>query len=62
MVDKFYNGMIEQFYEHIGKTDKNIFMASYNNELSVKELDNIKRYSETSDNVFLHGMNLNMEC
>ena len=52
MVDKFYNGVIEQVYEQIGKTDKNIVMASYNNEFSVKELDNIKRYSETSDNVF----------
>ena len=52
MVDKFYNGVIEQVYDQIGKTDKNIVMASYNNEFSVKELDNIKRYSEASDNVF----------
>ena len=52
MVDKFYNGVIEQVYEQIGKTEKNIVMASYNNEFSVKELDNIKRYSEASDNVF----------
>ena len=60
MVDKFCNGVIEQVYDQIGKTDKNIVMASYNNEFSVKELDNIKRYSEASDNVFLYGMNLNM--
>ena len=60
MVDKFCNGVIEQVYDQIGKTDKNIVMASYNNEFSVKELDNIKRYSEASDNVFLSGMNLNM--
>ena len=32
MIDKYYNGVIEQVYNHVGTTEKNIVMASYNND------------------------------
>lgn len=52
MIDKYYNGVIEQVYNHIGKTEKNIVMATYNNDFSIEDLETIKRYREQDDSVF----------
>lgn len=58
MIDKYYNGVIEQVYNRVGKTERNIVMASYNNDFSIESLETIKRYQENDDSVFLHGMSL----
>lgn len=52
MFDKYYNGIIEQAKKRIGKLDRNIVMACYNNDFSIRDLDRVKRYSEEVDNVF----------
>lgn len=52
MFEKYFDGVIEQVYERVTKTEKNIVMACYNNAFSVEGLENIKRYSSTEDNVF----------
>ena len=52
MFEKYYNGVIEQVYERIGKEEKNIVMACYNNDFSVQELESVRRYSEGKDNVY----------
>ena len=44
MIEKYFNGVIDQVYHRIGNTEKNIVMASYNNDFSVSELENKKRY------------------
>lgn len=52
MIDKYYNGVIEQVYNRVGKTERNIVMASYNNDFSIENLEMIKRYQENDDSVF----------
>ena len=52
MIDKYYNGVIEQVYNHVGTTEKNIVMASYNNDFSIKKLETVKRYRKQMDSVF----------
>lgn len=32
MIEKYFNGVIEQVYHRIGTAEKNIVMASYNND------------------------------
>ena len=49
MIDKYYNGVIEQVYNRVGKTERNIVMASYNNDFSIENLEMIKRYQENDD-------------
>ena len=57
MLDKYFNGVIEQVYHRIGTEEKNIVMASYNNDFSVSALENIKRY-QGDDNVFFTSCEL----
>ena len=52
MIDKYYNGVIEQVYNHVGTTEKNIVMASYNNDFSIEKLETVKRYRKQMDSVF----------
>lgn len=52
MIDKYYNGVIDQVYSRIGKAERNIVMASYNNDFCLADLENIKRYQQQEDNVF----------
>ena len=59
MIEKYFNGVIEQVYHRIGTAEKNIVMASYNNDFSVSGLENKKRYQE-DDNVFLPVVNCDM--
>ena len=40
MIEKYFNGVIEQVYHRIGTAEKNIVMASYNNDFSVSGLEN----------------------
>ena len=58
MIEKYFNGVIEQVYHRIGTAEKNIVMASYNNDFSIENLEMIKRYQENDDSVFLLGMSL----
>lgn len=60
MIEKYFNGVIEQVYHRIGNAEKNIVMASYNNDFSVSGLENKKRYQE-DDNVFLPVVNCDMK-
>lgn len=52
MIDKYYNGVIEQVYSRVGKEKKNIVMACYSNDFSIADLDNIKLYQKQQDKVF----------
>lgn len=52
MISKYYNGVIEQVYSRIGKVEKNIVMACYSNDFSIRELDSIKHYSQNKDGIF----------
>ena len=60
MIEKYFNGVIEQVYHRIGTAEKNIVMASYNNDFSVSGLENKKRYQE-DDNVFFACCELRYE-
>lgn len=52
MINKYYNGVIEQVHAKVGKADKNIVIVNYNNDFSIRGLETVKRYSEDPDNVF----------
>ena len=52
MIDKYYNGVVEQVYNHVGKIEKNIVMASYNNDFSIENLETVKRSRTQEDSVF----------
>ena len=52
MIDKYFNGLIEQVCGRVGKTDRNIVMASYSNDFSVRTLESIVKHSEDEENVF----------
>lgn len=52
MIEKYFNGVIEQVFNRIGKVEKNIVLACYNNDFSLSSIDAIERYSEYSDDVF----------
>ena len=58
MIDKYYNGVVEQVYNHVGKIEKNIVMASYNNDFSIENLETVKRYRTQEDSVFLLRVSL----
>ena len=45
MIEKYFNGVIEQVYSRIGQVEKNIVMARYSNDFSVLDLDTVKRFS-----------------
>ena len=40
MIEKYFNGVIEQVYHRIGTAEKNIVMASYNNDFSIEKNKN----------------------
>lgn len=61
MVDKYYNGVIEQVYSHVGVEKKNIVMVNYNNDFSIRGLDMIKRYSEGENNVYFSWHEFNYD-
>ncbi len=53
MIDKYYNGVIEQVYGNVGKTEQNIVMVCYNNDFSISGLDKIKEYTgKTDDDIY----------
>ena len=52
MIDKYYNGVVEQDYNHVVKIEKTIVMASYNNDFSIENLETVKRYRTQEDSVF----------
>ena len=53
MIDKYYNGVIEQVYRRVGKEEKNIVLASYYNDFSIAVLKNLERYQKRKDNVYI---------
>ena len=53
MFEKYFYGVIEQACNRTFQEDKSVVMACYNNDFSLESLDNIKRYSDNMDNVFL---------
>lgn len=52
MIDKYFNGLIEQVCGRVGKTNRNIVMASYSNDFSIRTLESIVKHSEDEENVF----------
>jgi diguanylate cyclase (GGDEF)-like protein len=49
MIDKYYNGVIEQVYNRVGKTDRNIVMVCYSNDFSIRSLEKVKAYSKAKE-------------
>ncbi len=60
MIEKYFNGVIEQVYSRIGQVEKNIVMARYSNDFSVLDLDTVKRYLAMPDGVFSAAASWNM--
>lgn len=52
MIEKYYNGVIEQVYNRIGKESRNIVMVNYSNVFSIANLEKIKYYQQKEDHVF----------
>ena len=52
MIEKYFNGVIEQVYGKVGRTEKNIVIANYSNDFSVRDLETVKRYSQNQGSVF----------
>ena len=52
MFEKYFYGVIEQACSRTFLEGKNVVMACYNNDFSLGSLDEMKRYSEKTDNVF----------
>ena len=52
MFEKYFYGVIEQACNRTFPEGKNVVMACYNNDFSLGGLDEMKRYSEKTDNVF----------
>ncbi len=52
MIDKYYNGVIDQVYERVGKVANNVIMARYSNDFSIRDLESIRRYSSGGDEVY----------
>ena len=52
MIDKFFDGVIEQVYKQVQRTQSNIAMACYSNDFSIKNLESLERYSKNKDDVF----------
>ena len=59
MIEKYFNGVIEQVYHRIGNAEKNIVMASYNNDFSVSGLEK-KNVIRKTITFFLPVENCNM--
>lgn len=54
MIEKYYNGVIEQVYNKLGKSDNNIVMVSYNNDFSISDLESVKRYLADDNVIFAY--------
>lgn len=53
MIDKYFNGLIEQVCGRVGKTSRNIVMARYSNAFSIRTLESIAKHSgDDKDIVF----------
>lgn len=52
MIDKYFNGLIEQVCSRVGKTDRNIVMACYSNDFSIRTLDSIVEHSRDDQTAF----------
>lgn len=52
MIEKYYNGVIEQVYSKVGALEENIVMACYSNDFSIWGLDAIEEYSKNQDGVY----------
>lgn len=57
MIEKYFDGVVEQTFYQTGSTDKNIVLACYNNDFSVSYL-NDERYSNRGGNVFFACVDL----
>ncbi|MBO5260430.1 MAG: GGDEF domain-containing protein [Agathobacter sp.] len=52
MIEKYYNGVIEQVYSKVGVLEENIVMACYSSDFSIGGLDTIEEYSKNKDGVY----------
>lgn len=52
MIDKYLNGVIEQIYNRVGKTDRNIVMVNYSNDFSIRKLEKVEEYSQQDSAVY----------
>ena len=49
MISKFFDGLIEQIYNSVKTANHNIAMVCYSNDMTILQLDSVKKYSEDKD-------------
>ena len=55
MIDKYYNGVIEQVASGIGNVEHNSILVRYSNDFSIWDLESVNHYKDQSD-IFLPVM------
>ena len=55
MIDKYYNGVIEQVVSGIGNVEHNSILVRYSNDFSIWDLESVNHYKDQSD-IFLPVM------
>lgn len=52
MIDKYYNGVIEQVVSGIGNVEHNSILVRYSNDFSIWDLESVNHYKDQSDIFF----------
>ena len=52
MIDKYYNGVIEQVVSGIGNVEHNSILVRYSNDFSIWDLESVNLYKDQSDIFF----------
>ena len=52
MIDKYYNGVIEQVVSGIGNVEHNSILVRYSNDFSIWDLESVNHYKNQSDIFF----------
>lgn len=55
MIDKYYNGVIEQVVSGIGNVEHNSILVRYSNDFSIWDLESVNHYKDQTD-IFLPVM------
>lgn len=53
MIEKYYNGVIEQVMDGIGHTEHNCLMVRYNTDFSIRSLESVQRYAARKEVSFV---------
>lgn len=55
MIEKYYNGVIEQVVGGIGNVEHNSILVRYSNDFSIWDLESVNHYKDQTD-IFLPVM------